>query len=634
MLPWHESGIAVKVELSTDGDTISAIRTDMPIVDTNADNLPDGWTAINTGPTVNAMGVADGVWSLKATWDSGAQPPQGSTITYATQSIPLVQGHKYTVFADLQYYDASTAPCTGKIGTVQYDATGARIWTDGGVGLTANADWQTISYGNTALQANAKTIAPYVYTTINGPSGTPNGIRWRSVYIVDSDPTVPDFKWRDITCDVRSITIRHGRERYTERYDLGSLAISVDNRDGEYSYAEHHDFNLRPGRLLRVTATYQGVTYPLAYSVLDSIADAYAIDGKQVTLLTAYDVTSLASNQTTPYIRGDQTGTNVGTFSKSGKRITALLDVFGYTLRTVDPGVFPQQWVSSSGRSLRDELGVTSDSEGSNIYAERDGRIVYRDRNWATTDQNVNNVTAEFISTTPDRYDPVSDGVPTLPTAPEICNNALVTEWNQSRIINSVSLANAGNVAREYDNVPSQRKYGVKTYQRFDFVNRNSSDLDTRANDYLSRYADSVLRLNALSYNLAVNMSAVVWTLSAFLNWLIRVYYFHPVNHWGWVIVTHVQSVQHTITPKDWHVDISVDDPIKYTDPTVTAGWDVSVWDTDIWDGLILNEPGMQVSIWNTDTWNNQYRVWANGSYWTGASASSQWSDPLAKWGP
>jgi hypothetical protein len=203
----------------------------------------------------------------------------------------------------------------------------------------------------------------------------------------------------------------------------------------------------------------------------------------------------------------------------------------------------------------------------------------------------------------------MDDLVPTLPTAPLLYPNGLETDWNQSRVINQVSLANSGNTARVYANSDSQREYGVKSYQRFDFVNHRSADNDYRGNDYLSRYGDAVLRLNSLTYNLEVNSPAIKWTLAAYLNWLIRVRYDHPYEHWGWQITTHIQAIEHSITPTDWHVNLSLDDPLSYIDTQVSIGWDMSVWDEDLWDEL------------------SQYE----GAYW---NSGELWNDPKTTWGP
>jgi len=609
-MPWHDSGIDIKVELSTAGSPISTVRTDFPFADLSGDGIPDGWAysqTTNGNPEYNTTSNA-GVYALKCRWTG----TKGSVFSMVGPKLPAAPGHSFQVYADLMYFDSTLPPtANGSLGFNQFDAAGVQIYSAVMSSATPNADWQLLvdSYTTAArLQPNTVSVAPVLQANAPGPKETLAGMQWRNAYVIDIDTAAPDYKWKDITCDVQNLSIRSGREKYTERYDIGALSVSVANRDGEYRYANPHPFNLRPGRLLRVTATYAGVTYPLAYCVLDSIHDEFDIEGRQVTTLVGYDVTSMAANQATPTIQGNTGYAGGYTFRKSGDRIIALLDTFGWptTLRTVDAGVFEQQYISASGRSIRDEMGITSDSEGGNMFAERDGRIVYRDRNWAANDSHVNSATANFDLARRGSPPPMDDLVPTLPTAPLVHPNELQTDWNQSRVINQVSLANSGNTARVYANSDSQREYGVKSYQRFDFVNHLSKDNDYRGADYLSRYADAVLRLNSIAYNLEVNSAAIVWTLSAYLNWLIRVRYEHPYEDWGWQITTHIQAIEHVITPRGWHVNLSVDDPLSYIDTNVTNGWDLSNWDEALWD-----EISYDASYWNSgEVWNDPNSTW------------------------
>jgi len=605
-MTWHDSGVDVKVELSTKGDVINNRRTDWQFVDSNNDEIPDGWgwtwnTSGNVLPIATDV-TDDGTFAQKIQQYPGTG---GSNVWAIGPTIPVTVGCTYRFYSDVATYDATTTPGSTGVGYRQYNAAGSAIWSSSNGGtVTPSAEWVQVASEVSDLQAGAVSIAPILNILMSQTSIV--GARYRNCYVVETAPPTTDFGWRDITCDTKSIAIRHGREKYTERYDAASITLGLDNRDGEYRFADPHPFNFRPGRLIRITATYAGVTYPLAYGVVDSVGDAYDIDGRQVTTITAYDVTTLAANQTVPNLDGDMGYSGGYAFSKSGKRVTALLDVFGYPLRAIDPGVWQQQGVDPSGRSIRDEIGITSDSEGGYFYAERDGRIVYRDRTWPTRDTHLTTVSANLTARLHDGWAPV-DTIPTDPNAPTVCPNALVTEWNQARVINEVSLANAGGNARVFSNTDSKIQYGVKTYQRHDFVNRNSSDLATRANDYLDGYGDAVLRLNALSF-VPMESDAWPWTLSVFLNWLIRVSYHHPENPWGWTIVTHVQSVLHTLTPSTWVTNLSLDQPVAYIDEGIPTGWDIALWDTDLWD-----EYGDEPAYW---------------------SSGQVWNDPLTIWGP
>ena len=102
---------------------------------------------------------------------------------------------------------------------------------------------------------------------------SPVGCQWIGLFVKELDLAPPTLTWTDITCDVQSIGLRYGRERFTNRYDVSTMQIDMVNNEGKYSFHNPHPLGLAPGRQIRVTATYKGVTYPLGFHVLDSMTD-------------------------------------------------------------------------------------------------------------------------------------------------------------------------------------------------------------------------------------------------------------------------------------------------------------------------------------------------------------------------
>jgi len=296
----------------------------------------------------------------------------------------------------------------------------------------------------------------------------------------------------------------------------------------------------------------------------------------------------------------------------SGARINTLLDIVGYFVRSVDVGQFQQQPIIGSGRSARDEIGVGSDSEGGAVFGDRDGKYVYHDRTWYANDPRLNQVQAEFMATIwEDSFGPV-DPVAVDPNAPRICTNELATDWSLAYVINIVTLANRGGNQQTFSDQTSVQNHGPQTHSRTDFLNVSSSTLATRANDYLTGNADPELRLTALTYRAnLLDDKGWIFTLSVFLGWMVRTTFQHLDENWGWQIVTHIQSVEHRISPTDWSVSFALDQPTSFNQYEFLPsnyGWDQGKWDVDLWDqGL---EPA--------------------GALW---SSGYNWSDPNSKWG-
>ena len=270
---------------------------------------------------------------------------------------------------------------------------------------------------------------------------------------------------------------------------------------------------------------------------------------------------------------------------------------------------------------MREEIGVTADTEGGSFFGERDGTIVYRDRTWTTRDPNGNTVQAQFTAFPGDlNIDLQPDDIPTDPNAPIICPQTMDTDWSLERVINTITLAPVGGTKRNYRDDPSQKANGVRTFQRLDFVNwggtsnsflggTTTTQLDLRAADIFSTSLEALLRVQQLSYR----PSGETWdfTFTVFLNYLIRVFYYIRDGTWGFATVVRIQSIEHRITPKDWVVTFDVDQPISYTDelnPLPPGGWDIASWDATTWDDATYT---------NSAIWSRGYR----------------WSNPESKWG-
>lgn len=587
---WQTLGVTLKVELSTAGSLVLGTNVqNLPLDSGGVGGVPVGWTqesyqAPNNFANINFT-TASGVFSASAKAPMAANDQ--SHYGMRSMAMPVVPGKRYRL--QIQTRTMASFPATTRriyLGT----ASGSQIF--GAYNMaTGTTDWEMLELTTTPVAAGVTQAYIYVLygTSPSGTTGVTFGGQCQNInwFTLDRDPE--PIVWKDITCDVQNIAVRYGRERYTSRYDVSNLSVQLRNEDGQYTYRDPHPLNLRPGRLLRVTATHEGITYPIAYHVIDAINDRMDMDGTVVTVMTALDTTSILSNKTTPSITENK--------YKSGGRIKLLLDSIGYTLSTLDAGQFTQIGITENGRSMRDEMGIGADSEGGAVYAERDGVIRYRDRTWPTYDDNLKSVTANLEAKPDlDYVQVIPDDVPTQPGAPNVCLREVVTDWSMARVINSVELANVGGTAKTYEVAESIKANGPRTYQRLDFINypANYTGLDERANDYLTNNGTPNLRLNTVRFRPDISPEAWPWTLSVFLNWLVRVWYQNIQEKWGWAIVTHVQSVEHLISPKEWQTTLAVDLPISYVDaPIYEIGiddWQGGHWQVSHWRNARFTE--------------------------------------------
>lgn len=583
---WQLHGVTIKVELATSGGLIvGGNKTDIPFNTGGTAGAPVGW---RPGEYFNQEPVAGSEANYNFTTTGGLFSVSAKTVPTSRKEAgiwsnptwvwPVTPGYRYQ--AGVQCRQMAGKAASERTLLMETSANSTGPWSYYIASTSAAlTDFEDILITGGVVPAGRAFMRLMVFGSC--PAGNLGlwGAQFQNLYIRQLDLAPPPLTWVDVTCDVKALGVRYGRERFTNRYDVSTMTLEMLNTDGKYSFHEPHELGLAPGRQVRVTATYKGVTYPMAFHVLDSLTDGYSMDGQVVSRWALVDPTSVLSNATV--------ATNQAPYIKGGPRIGLLLDQVGYIPRQLDAGNFYMQNVVASGRSIRDEAGITADSEGGNFFADRVGQCVYKDRDWQAEDSNLNQVTADLVG-----YDhggtamPIVDDVPTQAGAPIICISELTTDWSLARVVNLVSLANAGGAVREYVNADSMKQYGPATYQRHDFVLLNDGNLDDRAADIMTGYADPVLRVNSVGFAPGLSGAPWEWTLGAFLNWLVRVWYSHPSNFWGYAVCVHIQSIEHRITPTDWVTVLSVDLPESFTElEWVTVnGWDAGLWDEVLWD--------------------------------------------------
>lgn len=592
LVSWFDQGVRFKVFLATTGDALDlGDRTDYPFQSGGVGGLPLGWSTYSIGASDNSsvnLTTQEGRFSV-----SNKNPPtvlaNQKWGTY--RSFPVDANFYWLVnlqVRTMQDRDDGSFE-------VSVEARNANTSTVLNVlRAVSKSDWETLAF------IYRGTIDPqYVYIDVamaagyttppTGVTGKTNwGVQFQNVSIqkIPKTPTLP--QWREVTCDVRSVDYRYGRERYTSRYDVASMDIVLQNPDGIYAYQDPHPFNLRPGRWIKgemflpAAPTFK---YSQFYGMIDSINDSYTVDGKATTTITAFDPTTVLAGMDTPTITTGITSSE----QKSTARAAAVMNGVGWLNYQVDTDGWIQQIIVGSGRTVRDELSVGAESEGGVFYAERNGVVTFRSRNYNST--NLNTVYANLLATPFHNVGtlPIIDDVPTDAGAPSICVDTLVTDWARDRIINLVDLANAGGSAFIYEDATSQKKYGVQSYQRHDYLNTNTNGqayLDQRATDIMGRFHDAMLRVNSVEFSPEI-MPLSKWPYLNYLwlNQAVRVWYGNP-DGWAYASVTHIQSVIQSVTPQGWKIQLTLDQPLSFTRwHYSTVGWDLGQWDdTAKWD--------------------------------------------------
>jgi len=391
--------LTVKAYVTTSGDYVSlGTRTEYPFTSGGTYGVPLGWTPFDdAGTTPDQVNRSVGLGRFNIS-NVSTTDPHTNWKWGAYRDFPVTVGKRYLFQVQARSMDGKSLQ--GAARYVSYRLLPSTS-QPGAFGM-ALADWEQFSFpmgtilaGTTAIRLQLQSIATDDSRGI--PPDANWGIQFQNVAIIEQEATYPEPTWEEISCDIRNLQTRFGRDKFLNRYDVATCSISVLNNAGKFTYKPNG--TLRPGRFIKLVVVEKsnGTEHPYYYGLIDNMNDAYGLDGNAYSVINCIDVSSLLSNGTVPTADFDSTR------YLSGARFQRLLNAAGWksqSYQLVDPGVYIQQPVLANGRTVRDELGLIADSEGGYFYCDRQGQLVYHDRNW--DDSEIINVNAELLAMCPD----------------------------------------------------------------------------------------------------------------------------------------------------------------------------------------------------------------------------------------
>lgn len=367
-------------------------------------------------------------------------------------------------------------------------------------------------------------------------------------------------------CRVLDVTIERGRGRWFERYGASSCTVTVDDRDGALSWDQDDDEHLavQPGVPLRVQAldVSTGYTVTLWRGFLESVEDAFVPLEQPHAKLGAQDALAQVAHVDMP----EQAP--IGAGELAGARVNRLLTLADWPVewRDVDAGVVTMQ-ATNLARNIVDDLGITADSEGGALFALRDGRVAFRDRDWLRTNPRSTTVQATIGDDNDD-----------------VCATSYELVRSGNDVVNDVQLARAGGTVRRFVDDDSVSVYRRRTYQRTDYVCEDDAQIDVLGHRMLAGRARGQVRIARLTIA-CVNAPTFAFVLDVDYGDLLVVNYRPPpaeaaagVQPFSRTVL--VQGVAHAITPDGWTCTLRVDDAIASAADTWDGGngWDRALW--------------------------------------------------------
>jgi hypothetical protein len=349
----------------------------------------------------------------------------------------------------------------------------------------------------------------------------------------------------DVSDVVNSVTTKRGRNPQTDEFQTGTLTLRIVDQNGDFNsqnpnspYAGY----LTPMRKVSISATYDGVTYPMFSGFITSYTTSTPLNASDVvyTTIQAVDAQRLAQNAQIATVTGATAG------DLSGTRINQILEQISWpaSMRDVDAGLTTMQADPGTARTSLAALQTVTNSEYGAFYVDASGSFVMQDRS----------VTTASIAGTPTVF---NDNGSDIGYA-----NAL---WrlDDTLVFNQANVTRTGGTVQTAIDAASVEKYFAHTYNQQNLLMETDAVALDYALAFVASRAETSVRCDAIELDLYTDNYDTGITAALDLD------FFDPVtittNQPGSSTLTktlQVFGVAHTITPNKWRTTFTTLEPI------------------------------------------------------------------------
>lgn len=288
----------------------------------------------------------------------------------------------------------------------------------------------------------------------------------------------------DVSNQINLIQTNRGRNAVADQFSTGTLSLRIVDQNGDFNPqnpASPYYELLTPMKKVSITATYEGVTYPIFAGFITGYQTIQPKEATDVTLttITAVDALRLAQNAQISTVTGASAGDITGT------RINQILDQIEWpaTMRDIDTGLTTVQNDPGTQRTALAACQTVSTTEYGAFYVDATGSFVFQDRT----------VTVASIAGTPTFFSDDGTGIG-YKDAAWVLNDVLV--FNKATVVRS------GGSPQVSTNQSSIDKYFLHSY----YVDNLLMETDAEALDYARAYVasrqETTVRCDALTLDL------------------------------------------------------------------------------------------------------------------------------------
>ena len=349
----------------------------------------------------------------------------------------------------------------------------------------------------------------------------------------------------DVSDVVNSVTTKRGRNPQTDEFQTGTLTLRIVDQNGDFNsqnpnspYAGY----LTPMRKVSISATYDGVTYPMFSGFITSFTTSTPLNASDVvyTTIQAVDAQRLAQNAQISTVTGQAAG------DLSGTRVNQILNTISWpaSMRDVDAGLTTMQADPGTARTSLAALQTVTNSEYGAFYVDASGSFVFQDRT----------VTTASIAGTPTVF---NDNGSDIGYA-----NAL---WrlDDTLVFNQANVTRTGGTVQTAIDAASVEKYFAHTYNQQNLLMETDAVALDYAMAFVASRAETSVRCDAIELDLYTDNYANGILAALDLD------FFDPVtittNQPGASTLTktlQVFGVAHSVTPNKWRTTFTTLEPV------------------------------------------------------------------------
>ncbi len=282
----------------------------------------------------------------------------------------------------------------------------------------------------------------------------------------------------DISDRLLSLSTNRGKSEALDRNNAGITTLSLDNSDRTFDplYSEGPYFGaLVPRREVRITAD----TVPVFYGFIEDFDLQYQPGNRSTVRVDVADGFSVLANAVISDLNPPS--------ELSGARVTRVLDLAEVNWpaadRQIETGKSVLLDTAVADRAALEYLQTVANSEFGNLFVGKDGKLVFKERNSATT--------------TPDLI--FSDDL-TPSASTKIPFSSVQAIYGSENLFTRIELANTDAIpdVATAENTTSSTLYGVRTYSDTGLLTQSPTELQDLANLLLATYQNPLFRFESV----------------------------------------------------------------------------------------------------------------------------------------